>query len=63
MAEMVHFQDDFARTKVLSKDGMITGIALFSEVEKRATTIDLRILAGSYRRNLEELLKRTRYEP
>jgi hypothetical protein len=63
LAEMVHFQDGFAKTKTLTKDGLITGIALFSEVEKRATTIELRILAGSYRRNLEELLKRTRYEP
>ena len=60
LAEMVHFQDNFSKARVITKDILITGVALFSEVEKRATTMDMQVLAGAYRRNLEELLKRTR---
>ena len=60
MSEMIHFQEDYAHTKILSKDGLIKGIALFLEVEKRAITLDIRVIAGSYRRTLEDQLTRMR---
>ena len=56
LQEMVNFQEERAQTGELTVDMMIRGKYLFNQLEIRAETEELRILARSYRRHLEHEL-------
>jgi mevalonate kinase len=56
LEEMVSFQEDRS-TKQLTQLMTIRGIILFRALESKAETDELRILASSYRRHLENEVK------
>jgi len=51
--EMVRFQEERTATGVLSAKMMICGTHLFKALEMNSETLELRVLARSYRRHLE----------
>lgn len=57
LEDMVQFQEDRARKGTLDKADMQRGIILFGQIAKKASTPELRNLAGSYERHLRECLK------
>ena len=57
LEQMVTFQEGRARIGELTPRMMVEGAELFAQIELKASTDELRLLAGSYTRHCEHELK------